>query len=146
MIRLLKTLRLMIRLLKLETNNECTFLFVPALLSGWLINNYDFVTCQAGEGEGEDETWSGDDLTDEEVKTPGEKDVMDVTDSPITRSVCHEPAAQEEELAALLLGKNPYDVSDIVPFNEDCDYPFLRGSCRPIIRCKLLYKWGYLCF
>lgn len=88
--------------------------------------------------EGEDhEIGSGEDLTDEEgVHTPDGGPVVEVSDSPCSRTDPHRPAAQEEELAAVLLAKDQYSRSDIVPFNEDCDYPFSRKSWRLIRECK----------
>lgn len=72
----------------------------------------------------DDEIGSGDDLTDDE--TPSQKGVVDVSDSPIARSERHKPVEQEEELAALLLAKNAYALADMVPFYEECDYPFFE--------------------
>ncbi|KAJ4881784.1 ULP_PROTEASE domain-containing protein [Raphanus sativus] len=68
-----------------------------------------------------DDAGSGD-----EVKTPDGPPCVDVGDSPVTRSAPHRPVAQEEELAAVLLGKDQYVVSDIVPTEEDVDYPFFE--------------------
>lgn len=89
------------------------------------------------EGDGEDEIGSGDDQTDEKaVQTRDEKGVMDVNDSPIIQSKMHKPIAHKEKLVALLVVKDPYHISDMVPFYKATISVFLRGSCRLIILCK----------
>ncbi|KAF8109298.1 hypothetical protein N665_0098s0026 [Sinapis alba] len=42
------------------------------------------------------------------------------------RSERHKPVVDEEELAVVLLSKDQYQVPDIVPFYEDCDYRFFE--------------------
>lgn len=59
--------------------------------------------------------------------TPENPSCVDVGDSPVTRSEPHRHVAQEEELAAMLLMKDQYSGSDIVPSAEDEDYFLLEG-------------------
>ncbi|CAN7012957.1 unnamed protein product [Brassica rapa subsp. trilocularis] len=75
----------------------------------------------------DDEIGSGDDLTYEdaaEVKE-GSRTVV-LSDSPTEVAPKHVPVADEEELAALLLAKSPLALQEMVPLNEDVDYPFFE--------------------
>ncbi|KAF8100788.1 hypothetical protein N665_0217s0015 [Sinapis alba] len=82
---------------------------------------------EGGEADGNEDIGSGDDLTDEEVVKPDvESGVLDVSDSPITTAERHRPIEQEEELAAVLLTKDQFQIPDIVPIYEDCDFPFFE--------------------
>ncbi|CAH8385281.1 unnamed protein product [Eruca vesicaria subsp. sativa] len=52
--------------------------------------------------------------------------VEEVSDSSPPTTVTHRPGEEDEQLAALLLAKDQYSFPDIVPFYEDCDYPFFE--------------------
>ncbi|KAF8097014.1 hypothetical protein N665_0297s0023 [Sinapis alba] len=98
---------------------------------------------QIGSDEGslpggeEEAVGSGEELTDEEMS------VLDVSDSPVTQSERHRPVAQEEELAAVLLARDPYIVSDIVPFYDDCDFPFFEKVLKENAAVVHLNAGGY---
>ncbi|KAF8091400.1 hypothetical protein N665_0446s0019 [Sinapis alba] len=98
---------------------------------------------QIGSDEGslpageEEAVGSGEELTDEEMS------VLDVSDSPVTQSERHMPVAQEEELAAVLLARDPYIVSDIVPFYDDCDFPFFEKVLQENAAVVHLNAGGY---
>ncbi|CAH8328528.1 unnamed protein product [Eruca vesicaria subsp. sativa] len=55
-----------------------------------------------------------------------EVEVEDVSDSLAPSQVKHRPGEEDEQLAALLLAKDQYTFPDMVPFYEDCDYPFFE--------------------
>ncbi|CAH8363822.1 unnamed protein product [Eruca vesicaria subsp. sativa] len=74
----------------------------------------------------DEESGSGDELTEEEEVDNVKAPVMELSDSPILKSAKHQPVPEEEELAALLLARNQYNVSDTVPMIEDPDYPFFK--------------------
>ncbi|KAF8109364.1 hypothetical protein N665_0097s0018 [Sinapis alba] len=98
---------------------------------------------QIGSDEGslpggeEEAVGSGEEPTDEEMS------VLDVSDSPVTQSERHRPVAQEEELAAVLLARDPYIVSDIVPFYDDCDFPFFEKVLKENAAVVHLNAGGY---
>ncbi|CAN7018627.1 unnamed protein product [Brassica rapa subsp. trilocularis] len=75
----------------------------------------------------DDEIGSGDDLTDEDAAEVKEgSGTVVLSDSPTEVAPKHVPVADEEELAALLLAKSPLALQEMVPLNEDVDYPFFE--------------------
>ncbi|CAG7902310.1 unnamed protein product [Brassica rapa] len=75
----------------------------------------------------DDEIGSGDDLTDEDAAEVKEgSGTVVLSDSPTEVARKHVPVADEEELAALLLAKSPLALQEMVPLNEDVDYPFFE--------------------
>ncbi|KAF8111921.1 hypothetical protein N665_0071s0060 [Sinapis alba] len=103
----------------------------------WKIEN-------AGEADGNEDIRSGDDLTNEEVVKPDvESGVLDVSDSPITTAERHRPVEQEEELAAVLLTKDQFQIPDIVPFYEDYDFPFFERVLKANINVMHYDAGGY---
>ncbi|CAH8387923.1 unnamed protein product [Eruca vesicaria subsp. sativa] len=93
-------------------------------VEGTLVNINELVS-DATVAEDED-SGSGDELTEEEEVDNVKAPVMELSDSPILKSAKHQPVPEEEELAALLLARNQYNVSDTVPMIEDPDYPFFK--------------------
>ncbi|KAF8092683.1 hypothetical protein N665_0405s0009 [Sinapis alba] len=98
------------------------------------VSESEEVSLPAGE---EEAVGSGEELTDEEMS------VLDVSDSPVTQSERHMPVAQEEELATVLLSRDQYTVSDIVPFYEDCDFPFFEKVLQDNAAVVHLNAGGY---
>ncbi|KAF8083181.1 hypothetical protein N665_0789s0001 [Sinapis alba] len=97
-----------------------------------------------GEADGNEDIGSGDDLTDEEgVKPDVESGVLDVSDSPITTAERHRPVEQEEELAAVLLTKDQFQIPDVVPIYEDCDFPFFERVLKANIHVMHYDAGGY---
>ncbi|CAH8320136.1 unnamed protein product [Eruca vesicaria subsp. sativa] len=93
-------------------------------VEGTLVNINELVS-DATVAEDE-ESGSGDELTEEEEVDNVKAPVMELSDSPILKSAKHQPVPEEEELAALLLARNQYNVSDTLPMIEDPDYPFFK--------------------
>ncbi|CAN6893764.1 unnamed protein product [Brassica oleracea] len=85
---------------------------------------------------------SGEDLTDEEARP--ETGVLDVSDtSDVGETVRHEPVEQEAELAAVLLAKDQYNVPEVVPLVEDCDYGMFERVLMANLKMLHLNALGY---
>lgn len=64
---------------------------------------------------------------DDEHGLDAADEVMELSDSsPCKRSVKHEPAEREGDLASLLLAKEAFMLDKIVPETEDGDFPFFE--------------------
>lgn len=70
----------------------------------------------------------GDEGDGESENNKDEDELVELSDSsPSKKAEKHKPAEREAELAALLLAKEPFDLSKVVADVEDSDYPFFES-------------------